>query len=322
MATSPVSSSPTAVFLHAIPPATCHATTYSEKENETDAATTASSSPVRMDPATREQVLLQHMSVVRFVARRIHERLPQHVELDDLVGAGIVGLIDAFNKFDHRKEVQFNSYAQFRIRGAILDSLRSLDWGSRDLRRHGRDIEEAKHRLTQRLSRRPTECEVAAELGMALGRYQRLLGNLKGLDIGSLNEMHSEDSFEEEVTYVPTSPEEDPLFLCMQGQMSARLTAAIAELPEREARVLALYYVEEMTLKEIGAILGLVESRVSQIRATAIVELRKRLTLPVRHLSFPSKTRLKAQQQTIPVCVMQRSAARAQRVGRLEMVTR
>ncbi len=257
----------------------------------------------------REQVLMDHLPLVRFVARRIHERLPQHVELEDLVSAGIVGLIDAFNKFDKGKNVQFRSYAQFRIRGAILDSLRTLDWGSRELRRKGRSIEEATQKLTQQLNRRPSEGEVAAELCMALGQYQELLGELKSLEIGSLHEMRNEDSTEEELAYVPTAPEDDPLYRCMKNEMSSQLSAAIAELPERDARVLVLYYVEEMTQKEIGAVLGLVESRVSQIRSAAVNALRARLAGGSKITEMRPRNR--AKHPPIPAAMLVASGATA-----------
>ena len=135
----------------------------------------------QMDAAEREQILIEHLPVVRYIARRIHEHLPAHVEMDDLVSAGMVGLADAFNKFDAGKKVQFRSYAQFRIRGAILDSLRTLDWSPRDLRRKGRAIEAAMHTLTGRLGRTPMENEVAAEMDMSLDEYQHLLTDLRGL---------------------------------------------------------------------------------------------------------------------------------------------
>ncbi|HUA91371.1 MAG TPA: sigma-70 family RNA polymerase sigma factor, partial [Terracidiphilus sp.] len=128
----------------------------------------------------QEKVLLEHLPIVRFLARRIHERLPQHVDIEDLVSAGVVGLMDAFAKFDPGKKVQFRSYAQFRIRGAILDSLRTLDWSPRELRRKGRAVEEAIRVLTARTGRAPAEPEVAAEMGLSLDDYQQLLGDLKG----------------------------------------------------------------------------------------------------------------------------------------------
>lgn len=270
----------------------------------------ATATPSSLDESSaREQVLLDHMAVVRFVARRIHDRLPQHVELDDLVSAGVVGLIDAYNKFDANKNVQFRSYAQFRIRGAILDSLRTLDWGSRELRRKGRHVEEAVQRLTHRLSRKPSDTEVCAELGMALDRYQELLRELKSLEIGSLQETRSEDSLEEELAYVATAPEVDPLYLCMKNEVSGKLCAAIATLPEREARVLALYYVEEMTLKEIGTVLGLVESRVSQIRASAILTLRTRMSRTEKVYEIRPREAAKNRQPAVPIALLKKHSA-------------
>jgi RNA polymerase sigma factor FliA len=222
----------------------------------------------------RDQLLMEHLPTVRYLARRIHERLPQHVDLDDLISAGVVGLIDAFSKFDHGKKVQFKSYAQFRIRGAILDSLRTLDWSPRELRRKGRAVEEAIRSVTQRVGRAPSEQEIAAEMDLSLTEYQQLLGDLKGLEIGSLHMERSEDSGDEELAYIPGSPEEDPLFRCLKGEMKQRLADAIDELPEKERMVLTLYYYEELTMKEIGLTLGVVESRISQIHSSAVLRLR------------------------------------------------
>jgi RNA polymerase sigma factor for flagellar operon FliA len=225
----------------------------------------------------RDQLLLEHLPIVRYLARRIHERLPQHVELDDLISAGVVGLIDAFEKFDHTKKVQFKSYAQFRIRGAILDSLRRLDWSPRELRRKGRAVEEAIRTVTQTLGRVPLEPEIARHMELSLADYQTLLGELKGLEIGSLNMERSEDSGDEELAYIPGSPDDDPLFRCMQGEMKQRLIDAIEELPEKDRMVLTLYYYEELTMKEIALTLGVVESRISQIHSSAVVRLRSSL---------------------------------------------
>ena len=231
----------------------------------------------QMTAQQREQLLMEHLPTVRYLARRIHERLPQHVELDDLVSAGVVGLIDAFGKFDHGKKVQFKSYAQFRIRGAILDSLRTLDWSPRELRRKGRAVEEAVRTLTQTLGRAPAEQEIAAAMTLSLAGYQQLLGELKGLEIGSLHMERSEDSGDEELAYIPGAPEDDPLFRCLKGEMKQRLVDAIEDLPEKERMVLTLYYYEELTMKEIGLTLGVVESRVSQIHSSAVVRLRASL---------------------------------------------
>lgn len=232
-----------------------------------------------MSEAERDRLLLEHLPTVRFLARRIHERLPQHVDIEDLVSAGVVGLIDAFSKFDHGKKVQFKSYAQFRIRGAILDSLRTLDWSPRELRRKGRAVEEAIRSATQRLGRAPQETEIAAEMTLTLNEYQVLLGELKGLEIGSLHMERSEDSGDEEIAYIPGSPEDDPLFRCLKGEMKQRLADAIEDLPEKERMVLTLYYYEELTMKEIGLTLGVVESRVSQIHSSAVLRLRTALAV-------------------------------------------
>lgn len=225
----------------------------------------------------RDTLIMQHLSTVRYIARRVHERLPQHVDLEDLISAGTVGLIDAAAKFDLRKKVQFKSYAQFRIRGAILDSLRVLDWSPRVLRRKGRAIEEAIRSLTQSLGHPPSEQEIAFELELSLPEYQRLLGDLKGLELGSLHTERTEGSDEQEMAYIPGSPEEDPLFQFLKGELRQRLVNAIEELPEKERMVLTLYYYEELTMKEIALTLGVVESRVSQIRSSAILRLRSAL---------------------------------------------
>jgi RNA polymerase sigma factor for flagellar operon FliA len=225
----------------------------------------------------QERVLLEHLPIVRFLARRIHERLPQHVDIEDLVSAGVVGLMDAFSKFDPAKKVQFRSYAQFRIRGAILDSLRTLDWSPRELRRKGRAVEEAIRALTARMGHAPDEAEVAAEMALDLDEYQQLLGDLKGLEIGTLHMERNEDSGEEELAYIPGRPEEDPLFRCLRGELEERLSEAIQNLPDRERLVMSLYYCEEMTMHEIGLALGVVESRVSQVHASAVVHLRSAL---------------------------------------------
>jgi RNA polymerase sigma factor for flagellar operon FliA len=245
-----------------------------EKQPRAAAASAVVETPAESD---RDQILLQHMPLVRMVAYRILERLPQSVEFDDLVSAGVVGLIDAYNKFNPKKEVLFRSYAAVRIRGAILDSLRGMDWAPRAIRRKAREIEEATQRVIQRLGRKPQQSEVAAELGMAFASFQKLLLTVKGLEIGSLQEPHSEGSLEEEMVYVETNLEDDPLHRCMRRERARNLSAVVAELPEREQRVLQMYYVEEMTLKEIGLVLGLVESRVSQVRTAVIEELRERM---------------------------------------------
>lgn len=231
-------------------------------------------SAVSLTAEERDQLLLEHLPTVRYIARRVHERLPQHVELEDLISAGMVGLIDAFSKFDHSKKVQFKSYAQFRVRGAILDSLRELDWSPRELRRKARSIEEAMRTLNQALGRAPSEHEIADFLKLTLTEYQQLLGEIKGLEIGSLHAERGEEGSDDELSYVAGDPEEDPLFQCMRGELRQHLVDAITDLPERDRMVLTLYYYEELTMKEIGQTLGVVESRVSQIHSSAVLRLR------------------------------------------------
>jgi len=227
----------------------------------------------------REQLLLEQLPQVRYIARRIHERLPRHVPFEDLVHAGVLGLIDALHKFDRSKHVQFASYAKFRIRGAILDSLREMDWSPRDLRRKARRLEEAQNKLSAQLGRHPTEPELAAELGLDLQELQALLREIDGLEVGSLRIHTGRDGKEEDLCeYLPNDPQETPLLMCLRSEMKTLLTRAIQELPEKEQQVLALYYFEELTMKEVGAVLGVGESRVSQIHTMAVVRLRARLS--------------------------------------------
>ncbi len=227
----------------------------------------------------RDELILKHLPMVRFVAKRVSERMPQHVELDDLISAGLVGLIDAASKFDGDKQVQFKSYAQFRIRGAILDSLRVMDWSPRELRRKGRAMAEATRALSAKLGRAPADAEIAEEMGIDLLTLQQMVGEIKGLEVGSLNVTRTEEVGDEELDFVPAPACEDPLARFIKGQTREQLAAAIEALPEKERLVLTLYYFEELTMKEIGLTLGVVESRVSQIRSSAVSRLR---TLLVR----------------------------------------
>lgn len=230
------------------------------------------------DDGERERLLVEQLPQVRYIARRIHERLPRHVQLEDMVHAGVVGLIDALQKFDGSKHVQFGSYAKFRICGAILDSLREMDWSPRDLRRKARRLEEAHNTLRSSLGRDPSEAELAAELGITLLGLQLLVGEISGLEVGSLRVESPLDGREQDLCEcLPDDSEETPLFLCLRSEMTHLLARAIADLSERERQVLALYYYEELTMKEAGLILGLGESRVSQIHSMAVIRLRTRL---------------------------------------------
>lgn len=227
---------------------------------------------------TREQaqLLLEHLPLVGVLARRIHSRIPQHVPVDDLASAGTVGLIDAALKFEPEKKVSFSQYAQFRIRGAILDSLRSLDWGPKKLRQQSRQLQDAQQRLTARLHRTPEETEIAGEMGLTLEAYQQLVTELHGLHIGSLHEPRSGDgSEEEEIDFIPARSDENPFHQCVKGEMISRLSKAIQALPDRERTVMTLYYYEEMSMRDISLALKVSEGRISQVHTRAVNRLKE-----------------------------------------------
>jgi RNA polymerase sigma factor FliA len=219
--------------------------------------------------------MVEHLPLVRIVARGIHQRLPQFVPIEDLQSAGVSGLLDALAKFDSSREVQFRTYARHRIRGAILDSLRTNDWGPRRLRREGRAVQRAVQTLTGQFKRSPIDIEIAKELGIPLTAYHQLVRELSELELGSLHFKHSE---QEELDFIPARREDDPLFRYLDGEVRERITKAINDLPERECLIMTLYYYEETTMKEIGLILGIAESRVSQMHASAVSRLRARLS--------------------------------------------
>lgn len=231
---------------------------------------------IELNDERREQLLLEHLPQVQYIARRIHDRLPPQVLLEDLVHAGILGLMDAVRKYDPGKNVQLKHYAEFRIRGAILDSLRQIDWSPRALRRQARRLEQAMLDCKARLGRDPNETEIAAELQISLENLQQLLRDLRGLDLGSL-QGDAGDSGAEDTAQSPTAEQEDPFHLALRSEMRGLLEKAIGELPKREREVLALYHFDELTMKEVGAVLGIGESRVSQIHTAAVIRLRVRL---------------------------------------------
>ena len=222
--------------------------------------------------------LIELLPQVRFIARRIHSRLPAHVPFDDLLQAGVLGLLDALRKFDPRRKVQLESYMKFRIRGAILDELRSLDWSPRELRRKARRLEEAEQQLRGRLGREPVAAEVAKAVGMSLAQYHRLAGELRGLDLGSLQDvaMSTEEGTEQDLSSRLAAPgATSPLAMCTGQEQRGRLEEGIRRLPERERLALTLYYYEELTMKEVGEVLAVVESRVSQLHSSALARLRQ-----------------------------------------------
>jgi RNA polymerase sigma factor for flagellar operon FliA len=230
------------------------------------------------DEARREQLLLQHLPQVTFIARRIHNRLPPQVPLEDLVHAGVLGLMDAISKYNPAKNVQLKYYAEFRIRGAILDSLRQVDWSPRTLRSQARRLEQAVFDCKGRLGREPTESEIAVALEISLSQLQRLTVDIRGLDVGSLQlDLDLGGNGERTASHRACKEEEDPYYQTLRSEMKGLLTGAVDELPVREREVLALYHFAELTMKEVGTAMGIGESRVSQIHSSAMVHLRARL---------------------------------------------
>ena len=222
--------------------------------------------------ARRDRVVLEHVPLVKAIAVRVHENLPVHVDLDDLVHAGILGLFDAASKFNPDKQVVFSSYAKHRIKGAILDSLRQLDWASRDMRRRHKQVEAATRDLAAELQRNPTEQEVAAKLGMDAERWRTMMIDLRNVGLISASTRGNEGD-DLPAPDFPSKPETHPDSICAREQLRSVLGVAMKTLPERYQKVVLLYYTNEMTMKEIGGILGINESRVSQIHKSALEKM-------------------------------------------------
>jgi RNA polymerase sigma factor FliA len=222
--------------------------------------------------ARRDRIVLEHLPLVKAIAIRVHENLPVHVDLDDLVHAGVLGLFDAAGKFNPEKQVAFSSYAKHRIKGAILDSLRQLDWASRDLRRRHKQVEAATRELAATLQRTPTESEVAQKLGIDVERWRQMMVDLRSVGLISASSRTAEHD-DLPAPDFPSKPETQPDNMCSHEQMRSVLGVAMKTLPERYQKVVFLYYTNEMTMKEIGGILGINESRVSQIHKSALEKM-------------------------------------------------
>jgi RNA polymerase sigma factor for flagellar operon FliA len=223
--------------------------------------------------AERERLILEHLPQVRLIARRIHERLPDNVSLDDLISTGVIGLIAAVDHFDPAQGVQLKTYAEHKIRGAILDSLREMDWAPKNKRRRAKQIEAAINALEQRLGRAPGEEEIAAELKVGLEEYQQWLFEVHGLTIGSL-EFASEDHEGDRLNFIPDSEEKLPSTTLERAELERLLAQAIEQMPKMERTVLSLYYHEEATLREIAEITQMHLSRIAQLKSQGILRLR------------------------------------------------
>lgn len=230
----------------------------------------------------RETQLMTYLPLVKYIAGRIAISLPKSVELDDLINAGVVGLIESYNNFDPSKGVKFESYASLRIRGAILDELRAIDWAPRSTRAKSREMERTISSLENRLGRSPTDSEIAENLDISLNDLYKLLEDLSSTTLLSLDELTYGSDDDKPVALVDTvraSDSSDALTNLEREEMQTILVDSIEFLSEQERLVIALYYYEELTLKEIGQVMELSESRVSQIHTKAVLSLRAKLRL-------------------------------------------
>jgi RNA polymerase sigma factor for flagellar operon FliA len=230
----------------------------------------------------RNEMVMRELPQVYYIAARIRDRLPKNVEIEDLVQAGVIGLIDACRNYSSAKDAEFSTFAKYRIRGAILDSLRMLDWGSRLLRKKGREIASCIAKLEAKLGRQPLEEEIVAEMQISFDELHSTLTQLDGLYLVGQRSSPSSDRPEsyDFIESAPSTGEDNPFELCLKGEKKERIAEAISKMSEREQLILSLYYKEELTMKEISQVVGIAVSRVSQIHAAAMVKLR----VSLRHL--------------------------------------
>lgn len=227
----------------------------------------------------KDSVVMEYAPVVKTIAQKVAMRLPSNIELDDLISAGIIGLMDAIDKYDHSRDNQFKTYAEFRIRGAILDELRSQDWLPRSVREKAKTIEKAISILENEIGRAPTEVEVATQLKLSLEDYRALLNDVKSISLMSLDEITNSIGSDRKsiLNMIEGKRVDSPLNDLSLKDIKKSLVVAIKDLPEKHRLVLSLYYYEELNLKEIGEVLEITESRVSQIHTEAILRLRSGL---------------------------------------------
>ena len=236
---------------------------------------------------SREEVVVEYAPLVRHIANRLAARLPANLDREDLVQAGMIGLLDAIEKYDCGREAQFRTYAEFRIKGAMLDDLRATDWVPRSVRDHADKIGKAHSQLAAELGRPPDEMEIAMHLGMSLSDYHDLLIKARAVNLLSLEDLNTgnDEGEQNNIFDVLEDPFiSDPLESLSLQNMKQRLAEAILRLPERERMVLSLYFDEGLNLKEIGEVLGITESRCSQIRTQAIMRLRAE----IREITSPA----------------------------------
>jgi RNA polymerase sigma factor FliA len=236
-----------------------------------------SKNEVKKDTARRDQLILEHLPLVTAVAAHVRRSLPVHTELDDLVHAGVMGLFDAATKYQGNRKIAFPTYAKYRIRGAILDSLRQLDWASRDLRKRHRQMETVTRDLTAKLQRTPTQVELAAAMGLSGRRWQNLMVDFRNLGFVAAR-LRTNDREDQPMNDPPCAPGHSPEEVFARSETRAKLNSVRETLPERYQQVVTLYYDRDQSMKEIGAILGVNESRVSQIHKGALQRMQSALS--------------------------------------------
>jgi RNA polymerase sigma factor for flagellar operon FliA len=230
--------------------------------------------------SVRDQLILDHIHMVKIIALKISARLPPHIELDDLVHSGVLGLIDAAGKFDAQKGIKFSTYASLRIKGAIMDDLRQMDWATRSQRQKIKDLERLTIELGNRMGHPPSEEELAKEMNVDLVELHRLMEESRGFGLGVFRYQENQEGQIGDERILAYSSEEntpDPGHQLMEEELKAALTEMVEQLPQREKMVISLYYQDELNLKEIGKIMDLTESRISQIRSLALARIRSRL---------------------------------------------
>ena len=229
----------------------------------------------------KEQIILEHTALIRYIVNRIAVRLPSHIDLDDLHNTGVIGLMDAIDKYDPGKNCKFKTYAEFRIKGAILDQLRSLDWVPRSVRQKSRKLERAYGEVEQRLGRSASTDEVADSLGLQIDKFHELLNQVRGISLVNLEEIRGTNADGDRTgtfaDIVEDVHSENPFATLKLTETKQVIAQTIATLPEKERLVVSLYYYEDLNMKEIGGILGITESRVCQIHTKAVLRLRSKL---------------------------------------------
>jgi RNA polymerase sigma factor for flagellar operon FliA len=234
----------------------------------------------KRDKAVRDRLILTYAPLVKYVAGRLGSSLPAHVDEGDLVSYGLLGLIGAIERYDPDRDIKFETYAIARIRGAIIDELRALDWVPRSVRSRARQIERAIGELEAKLGRAPTDEEIAAKVGVTVDELDNSLTDISRSSIAALDELWSVSGDGDQVSLLDTLEDDNisqPAEVLDETETREALADAIARLPEREKLVVTLYYYEELTLREIGEVLGVTESRVSQLHTKAILRLKSRL---------------------------------------------